>query len=249
MSCKVCRKGFRNQTALNTHLYTCAKSNNIEESSVQEYESLDAIRSFISYKGAGLPILEKNDGETTFHCNFCPKTFNKLSLLKGHVKSHISRELDENLIGDPKVLFQCDICLKKIKPDKMQMHIRENHQASRHRCPNCLQIYTTFDRLKNHVLRMHATNEELLYKCGYKVCNKIFSTSNALKNHIKTHSMEMFECQICEQVLKGKVNFEKHNSKHLYGKSIGCDNCEMKFSSKQALHAHLISKHITITVK
>lgn len=236
LSCKVCRKGFRKQTALNTHLYTCAAKNS-EEGTINEYESLDAIRSLNTNRKTGEPILVSNSSESEFQCNFCPKTFDKISLLRSHVKLH----------GDPEVLIQCDTCLKLIKPEKMHQHIKEYHPTVRHRCPQCLKIYSTFDRLKNHVERVHTT--ELLYKCGYADCHKAFSTSHTLKNHIKTHSMQMIQCEICEQLLKGKSNFQKHFAKHMIGKTLDCNKCDMWFFDKQSLHAHLVKHHITITVE
>uniref|UniRef100_UPI00398F4129 zinc finger protein 521-like n=1 Tax=Pristiophorus japonicus TaxID=55135 RepID=UPI00398F4129 len=112
--------------------------------------------------GAGLP----------YPCQFCDKTFSRLSYLKHHEQSH----------GD-KLPFKCTFCSRLFKHKRSRdRHVKLHTGDKKYHCSECDAAFSRSDHLKIH-LKTHASGKP--YKCA--VCRRGFLTASSLHGHMQVH--------------------------------------------------------------
>ncbi|KAI9564409.1 zinc finger protein [Daphnia sinensis] len=110
-----------------------------------------------------------------FTCNFCQRSFPRLSLLKKHEQAH-SDEMP----------FRCDFCLRLFKHKRSRdRHVKLHTGDKKYRCQHCEAAFSRSDHLKIHV-KTHDTRKP--FQCS--VCQRGYSTAAALTSHMLNHRRE-----------------------------------------------------------
>ncbi|XP_053213301.1 zinc finger protein 423-like [Panonychus citri] len=109
---------------------------------------------------------------TPFQCQYCDKSFPRLSHLKRHEQNH-----------SDKIPFVCNFCQKAFKHKRSRdRHIRIHTGDRRYKCNHCDSAFSRSDHLGIH-MRTH--DDKKPHRCSQ--CNRGFSTSAALTSHIQKH--------------------------------------------------------------
>uniref|UniRef100_A0A671SIJ5 Zinc finger protein 521 n=1 Tax=Sinocyclocheilus anshuiensis TaxID=1608454 RepID=A0A671SIJ5_9TELE len=112
--------------------------------------------------GAGLP----------YPCQFCAKSFSRLSFLKCHEQSHRD-----------KLPFSCTYCSRLFKHKRSRdRHIKLHTGDKKYHCGDCDSAFSRSDHLKIH-MKTHAANKP--HKCP--VCRRGFLSTNSLHGHMQVH--------------------------------------------------------------
>uniref|UniRef100_A0A8C4WWR9 Zinc finger protein 423 n=1 Tax=Eptatretus burgeri TaxID=7764 RepID=A0A8C4WWR9_EPTBU len=112
--------------------------------------------------GSGLP----------YACQFCEKSFSRLSYLKRHEQSH----------GD-KLPFKCPFCCRLFKHKRSRDRHTKLHTGDRkYHCPECHAAFSRSDHLKIH-LKTHSASKP--FRCA--VCKRGFSSTSSLHGHMQVH--------------------------------------------------------------
>uniref|UniRef100_UPI00358ECABF zinc finger protein 423 isoform X2 n=1 Tax=Myxine glutinosa TaxID=7769 RepID=UPI00358ECABF len=112
--------------------------------------------------GSGLP----------YACQFCEKSFSRLSYLKRHEQSH----------GD-KLPFKCPFCCRLFKHKRSRDRHTKLHTGDRkYHCPECHAAFSRSDHLKIH-LKTHSASKP--FRCV--ICKRGFSSTSSLHGHMQVH--------------------------------------------------------------
>ncbi|XP_051879564.1 zinc finger protein 521 isoform X3 [Pristis pectinata] len=112
--------------------------------------------------GAGLP----------YPCQFCEKSFSRLSYLKHHEQTH-----------SDKLPFRCTFCSRLFKHKRSRdRHVKLHTGDKKYHCSECEAAFSRSDHLKIH-LKTHTSSKP--YKCA--VCRRGFLTSSSLNGHMQVH--------------------------------------------------------------
>ncbi|XP_050396148.1 zinc finger protein 341 [Patella vulgata] len=115
-------------------------------------------------------------------------------------------------------------------------------------CHYCPAKFKTYFQLKTHMVEHKV---EQVYKCVMKNCGSTFQELDAFLEHTKTHEEEMsYRCHLCNKYFPSLYELGVHQYTHsLYpnqGPKPGprhfqCNKCLNKYSTPEALDAHLAS--------
>ena len=117
-------------------------------------------------------------------------------------------------------------------------------------CIICKKNYKTKANLKEHIQNIHRRDNQdlVVFHCHFRGCNKSFLEQDKFEVHIKTihNARESGKCDICGKLF---VDYRKNN-RHIrsvhksFDLEVECKFCKKRFSTLQALKAHLGSvKH------
>lgn len=107
--------------------------------------------------------------------------------------------------------FSCNFCERNFyESDRLQMHIRRNHDASsRYTCFFCSKKFRDKSGIARHIQGVHFNDRK--YKCAQ--CSKAFTTSYNLKEHmfsIHKQASTVYTCETCCQEYLYRKQFERH---------------------------------------
>uniref|UniRef100_A0A2M4AGD0 Putative transcriptional repressor ctcf n=1 Tax=Anopheles triannulatus TaxID=58253 RepID=A0A2M4AGD0_9DIPT len=169
----------------------------------------------------------KKAGSTasTYMCNYCNYTSNKLFLLSRHLKSHSEDRP-----------HKCSVCERGFKTlASLQNHLNAHTGTKPHRCKRCDSCFTTSGELVRHVRYRHTL--ERPHKCTE--CDYSSVELSKLKRHIRTHTGEKpFQCPHCTYASPDKFKLTRHMRIHTGEKPYSCDVCFARFTQSNSLKAH-----------
>ncbi|XP_051983842.1 zinc finger protein 521 isoform X1 [Xyrauchen texanus] len=153
--------------------------------------------------GAGLP----------YPCQFCSKSFSRLSFLKCHEQSHRD-----------KLPFSCTFCSRLFKHKRSRdRHIKLHTGDKKYHCRDCDSAFSRSDHLKIH-MKTHSANKP--HKCP--VCRRGFLSTNSLHGHMLVHE-------------RGKDGANTNASQEWRTRK--CSRCEEGFNMPEDLQKHIAESH------
>ncbi|XP_076226944.1 uncharacterized protein LOC116432788 isoform X13 [Nomia melanderi] len=137
------------------------------------------------------------------------------------------------------VIYECDICSKRIRKKLQFLRHRQNHERNRDEvsyCDECDKSFVDDEKLKKHLIKVH--QKEKPYQCV--LCSKCFKTKEFLKTHLKQHN-KRFTCDICGISKVSGYDLRLHKKKHNKEYVTHCEMCGKGFYTKQTLERHLLT--------
>uniref|UniRef100_A0A182NM51 C2H2-type domain-containing protein n=1 Tax=Anopheles dirus TaxID=7168 RepID=A0A182NM51_9DIPT len=180
---------------------------------------------------------------STYMCNYCNYTSNKLFLLSRHLKTH-SEDRPHKFGNKP--VFQCKLCPTTCgRKTDLRIHVQNLHTADKPiKCKRCESTFT--DR---YSYKMHAkTHEgEKCYRCDF--CPYASISMRHLESHLLLHTdQKPYKCEQCaqnfrqKQLLKRHINYY-HNPDYVAptpkAKTHLCPTCGRTFRHKGNLIRHM----------
>ncbi|XP_034061781.1 LOW QUALITY PROTEIN: zinc finger protein 423 [Gymnodraco acuticeps] len=166
--------------------------------------------------GAGLP----------YPCQFCDKSFSRLSYLKRHEQIH-----------SDKLPFKCTFCSRLFKHKRSRdRHVKLHTGDKKYSCQECEAAFSRSDHLKIH-LKTHSSSKP--FKCS--VCKRGFSSTSSLQSHMQAHRKNREHLALRSERDGGKkgAGGDADLEQDLYM----CDYCEETFSQTDELEKHVVTRH------
>nr|XP_033335977.1 zinc finger protein 423 homolog [Megalopta genalis]XP_033335978.1 zinc finger protein 423 homolog [Megalopta genalis] len=121
-----------------------------------------------------------NNATAPYPCQFCDRTFPRLSYLKKHEQSH----------GD-QMPYRCSWCARLFKHKRSRdRHVKLHTGDRRYRCTHCEAAFSRSDHLKIH-MKTHDTQKP--YQCT--ACSRGYNTAAALTSHMQSHKKHHHQSQ------------------------------------------------------
>jgi len=247
--CQLCPKKFVKESILATHkrkAHAIKTENECKLCYKYLKQSINMPKHMENYHKDDTEFLNRTikDSELTFSCDECPRKFVKNSLMTLHKKRG----------HGTKAVLECKLCYKKLgRAVEVQKHMKNVHKDDQeflgreiedselvHTCTTCNKGFVKESILQKHEVSHKVLQYEFLrkqciikqgktrgYKC--KLCYVRIGTFVELIEHILTsHESD-------KKIIKMKISEEDCK--------FACDQCNLKFFSKDVLEYHIDCKH------
>ena len=150
--------------------------------------------------------------------------------------------------------IKCPLCNGRFSEQSiLNKHIRQSHDknyAKNRSKEACFQNEKSILNRPLKEIHQRKLEENIQVKCSY--CKSSFRALKDLVNHCDTihegkMSIKPFTCNLCKKSYDFKDGVQRHFNKVHEGNSIfKCNMCDLRFSIKRNLKAHLIKKGLVI---
>jgi len=166
----------------------------------------------------------KKDGEKTYQCDLCYKTFTTAGVLNRHKQIHS---------GDKS--YKCNLCEKAFATSGYLTKHELIHLVEKpYKCDLCVKEFTTSSNLTKHK-RIHSGEKP--YKCD--LCEKEYFRSDHLTTHKQSHTGgKPYKCDLCHKTFSKSSHLTRHKLIHSGEKPYKCDLCKKEYSRLDQLTKH-----------
>ncbi len=238
-ACPICKKVIRTASYMAKHIHLAHGPEQQCEVCEKTFKRTDHFLNHKCVNKEGVVVREKvrrtreqREAEGLRDDNVCPvcgKTFNVVSNLTKHMKSHGQREVP------------CPQCDKLFYTQAaVKQHLKHVHADTTHACQFCGKEMKCKNSLYGHIAQYHQ-NTLTLYQCD--VCGKQFRQKGNVKKHQLIHSLKKkYKCKFCEKTFKFPEQHRRHELWHA-GPKHQCNFCHTKFVMPFELKKHLRLYH------
>lgn len=197
------------------------------ENQVQKYYKCPKCPKTFQYKSKFLMHSVRHTKEKTCVCPVCKKLLKSKFSLNSHLRYHEGN------------IFKCTICLKEYAlKSSYDGHVSKYPPDIIFPCTKCERKFHSKVDLVVHQARDHIDN----FICFF--CNDSFPSTKTLKEHVTIHNGDAptrYQCEFCGRICSGRQTLNVHRkSLHLGLRSVVCEICGKKLTSKGSLHNHLL---------
>ena len=194
------------------------------------------------------------EGEKSFACKFCLKSFSRKNHLKDHYRTHtgekpynctvcsksfahISNRDQHFRIHTGEKPFECKLCSMSFgRMNTLKNHVRIHTGEKPYDCPVCSKSFARREPLNKHITRNHA--DEKPFNCNF--CSMAFKQNDTLKEHVRIHTGEKsYDCTICLKSFAQSSLLNRHLRIHTGEKPFICNFCSMAFKQNAHLKHHV----------
>ncbi|XP_028041820.1 oocyte zinc finger protein XlCOF6-like [Bombyx mandarina] len=175
------------------------------------------------------------DAAPGYTCHTCRYTTNKRTVMQRHVKTHLPSERH--------ACHQCGKLFKTI--DSLRVHAVRHDKSRRYQCSECEKAFIYPSLLHKHVQAVHERDDYYCVECDVK-----FKSPETLRLHFKKakkhrdFSSYRYQCPNCDARFVSPSALAVHlSAQHGAAKLHACDLCHRRYSSREALRAHVWRTH------
>ncbi|XP_048005632.1 RE1-silencing transcription factor-like isoform X2 [Leguminivora glycinivorella] len=130
---------------------------------------------------------------------------------------------------------------------KLSRHVRAHAGDRAFPCKYCSKSfvkshhYTRHLRLKHEEQTRQSRGVDAEFRC--EQCTESFGTQDELYYHSAIHATQNLTCPLCQEKFENVDAVTTHIRTHVNGIEFMCDYCELVFTSKEKLDAHMTAAH------
>ncbi|XP_041973711.1 zinc finger and BTB domain-containing protein 41-like isoform X2 [Aricia agestis] len=168
-----------------------------------------------------------------YPCSQCDKTFNERGLLQRH----------KDVVHNKTLSFHCEYCPERFSSvTKLARHVRGHAGVRPYPCKFCDKSFIKSHHYTRH-LRVRHRNEPRAEEFRCEQCDITFSTQDELIYHSAIHATQSLTCPLCQEKFEDVDAVTTHIKSHVTGDEFMCDFCELVFTAREKLDAHMICAH------
>ena len=216
VGCTICKRKFKTQTALESHIKTIhnehMKEENICPTCGSKYGYARDLRRHCMSKGHDFPKPKPNIKGNKEACAVC-------GTFVVNIEYHMEKRHKDN-----KILFHCEKCSDTFdRKDNLRRHESLVHE-----------MFDTNFAAAAKLLKVGTS----MWQC--KQCKKTFNDVRKLEDHLILKSCTENICRYCQTTFKEKHNLTKHiKNVHIKKDSYKCDKCQKEYSLKKSFNRHI----------
>ncbi|XP_069506438.1 zinc finger protein 84-like isoform X1 [Ambystoma mexicanum] len=252
--CTRCEKTFSQKGNLMVHF---KRRHEMEESP----ECADSV----PRKESVIAGIRTHNGESSYNCSQCEKSFRVEARLVSHQKSHLVERPYPCTKCERRFIYKGNLILHlsrhddKVKNPESKISFFQRGGVKPYACAHCEKVFTMKAHLVNHQKR-HLLEES--FQCPH--CEKTFRLKGSLRVHIgrhhastaknserkarilqRTNIQKPLQCTHCEKSFRLKAHLASHQRRHKREKAFPCSECQNVFNQKTDLMLHIRSSHVT----